>query len=228
MKSILRSILHVVFPEVCAGCKAILNGNERLLCSYCRYEMPKTNFLTQPNNEAYKKFYGIVPVNKVAALLYFEKDGITQHILHQLKYKNQPELGALLANMFADALQASNFFPTNCCLIPVPLHPKRLKQRGYNQIHAFAKTLAKNHNLEINKDILVRNLYNKTQTKKNLTERNLGEKPIFGLSDWVTQAQHFVLIDDVLTTGSTLIQCAKVLQQIPDAEVSILTLAYAH
>ena len=228
MKSIFHSVLDVLFPKICAGCQAVISNNEALLCSYCRFELPCTNFLNQPNNEAYKKFYGIVEVSKVASLLYFEKEGITQHILHQLKYKNQPQLGILLANMFENEIKGSQFFDSDCCLVPVPLHPKRFKERGYNQIQLFTDALAKNHDLVVDNFSLIRTVYKKTQTTKNLEQRTTHNKSVFALSGTTPLRNKIVLVDDVLTTGSTLIQCIKTLQQLPGLEIRVLTIAYAH
>jgi ComF family protein len=228
MKSLFYSVLDVLFPRVCSGCENILGDNENLLCSYCRFEIPKTLFLYQSDNEAFKKFYGIVPVEKAASLIYFEKNGITQQILHYLKYKNKPELGVLLANMFEDDINKTRFFSPNSCLIPVPLHSKRFKERGYNQIQLFTETLAKNHNLFLNRDLLIRTVYKKTQTTKNLTDRADFLNNMFALTSIPVNYTNFVIIDDVLTTGSTLIQCIKTLQKIPNAKISVLTIAYAH
>jgi len=227
MKSILRAVVNTLFPKKCSGCENLLADNEHLLCSYCRFELPKTHFLFQKENQAFKKFYGIIPVDKVAALIYFEKNGITQHILHHLKYKHQPELGVLLANMFEDDLNRAQFFDPDCCLIPVPLHPKRYKQRGYNQVQLFTETLAKNHGIAFDSELLIRTVYKKTQTKKNLEQRNTAQTSVFNLSTKLPTANHLVLIDDVLTTGATLIQCCKALQQIPNIKISILTVAFA-
>jgi ComF family protein len=228
MKSIFKSVIDVVFPPVCTGCYEVLADHEYLICSYCRFEMPKTNFLFHADNEALHKFYGIVPIQKVASLLYFEKEGITQHILHHLKYKSQPELGILLANMFEDDISKSNFFDSDACLIPIPLHPKRLKERGYNQVHLFTKTLANNHNISFDDDLLIRTVYKKTQTNKNLEQRNASFDSVFKLNKTISESQNLVLIDDVLTTGSTLIQSIKTLQQLPYVNISVLTIAYAH
>lgn len=228
MKSIFHSALDVIFPKFCVGCESILLDNENLLCSFCRYEMPRTNFLQYHKNAAYKKFYGIVTVHKAAALLYYEKTGITQRILHHLKYKNKPEIGILLANMFFDDLEYYNYFEPNSCLIPIPLHKKRLRERGYNQTLLFTEVLAKNHNLEIDTQSLTRTVYNKTQTKKNLEERQAYNMSMFNLESNNLENRHLVLVDDVLTTGSTLIQCIKVLNKIPNTKISVLTMAYAN
>lgn len=228
MKSIFESVLNVIFPKVCSGCENVLADQEKLLCSYCRFELPRTNFLHQLDNEAFKKFYGIVPLVKVGSLLYYEKEGVTQHILHHLKYKNQPELGKLVANMFEDDLNETKFFDTDCCLIPVPLHAKRFKERGYNQVQMFTETLAKNHELLFDSELLIRHVYRKTQTTKNLEQRNASTNLDFTLNKKTPKSNNLVVIDDVLTTGSTLIQCVKALQQLPNVKVSVLTIAYAH
>lgn len=228
MKQIFNSIVDVLFPKVCVGCETILSDNENLLCSYCRFELPRTNHLFEDENSAFKKFYGIVALQKVAALVYFEKKGIVQRSLHQLKYKNAQNLGVLFANMFEDDLNESGFFSHDSCIIPVPLHPKKYKERGYNQIQSFCETLATNHEIDLNTTSLIRKMYNKTQSKKNLMERNTTIENAFGVSAIIPPQKNLILVDDVLTTGSTLIQCVKALQQIPHKSISILTIAYSH
>lgn len=229
MKQLLESLFDVIFPTVCNGCETVLNDNEYTLCSYCRYELPKTNHLKIANNESFEKFYGLANIHKAASLLYYEKEGVVQKILHNLKYKNKQEIGKLMANMFEEDLNSNQFFEINTCIVPVPLHPKKLKERGDNQISSFCETLCKNHDLDYETNVLKRRVYNKTQTTKNLLDRNNAYKEnSFYIENNSIKAKHIVIVDDVLTTGSTLLQCIKALESIQNKNISILTIAFAH
>lgn len=227
MKQVIESILEIFFPTICNGCQTLLEDNENLLCSYCRYELPSTNFLYTQENESFKKFYGLAPITKAASLLFYQKEGIVQNIIHQLKYRNQQNLGILLANMFEEDINSSNFIPQDSCIIPVPLHPKKLKQRGYNQVQTFCETLSKNHNTPLDTTILKRRIYKNTQSKKNLLDRNFDQQQaVFYAEPEFINHKNIVIVDDILTTGSTLLQCITALQKYPNKNIYILTLAF--
>ena len=229
MKQVLESILELFFPTVCNGCEAVLEDNETLLCSYCRYELPATHFLYTHENESFKKFYGLAPITKAASLLFYQKNGIVQKILHQLKYRNQQNLGVLIAHMFEEDIRLSHFIPQDCCIIPVPLHPKKLKQRGYNQIQTFCETLSANHHTPLETTILKRGIYKNTQSKKNLLDRNFDQNSnVFFADAEELNYKNIVLVDDILTTGSTLLQCIKALEKYRDKNIYVLTIAFTH
>ncbi|MFT3794340.1 ComF family protein [Flavobacterium sp.] len=224
------SLIHLFFPPVCAGCDSLLLVSENAICSRCRHEVPQTGHHLIPQNEAFKKFYGKVDVVFAAAFLYYHKKGIVQELIHQLKYKGMEEIGAALGHWYGADLKTIGALQSVDAIIPVPLHPKKLRQRGYNQVSRFGLALSENLGKPLNQNILIRKVYSKTQTKKNLLGRSeLGTKEIF---DVVFSEQdhhlHFLLIDDVLTTGSTLESCSKALLKIPGARISIVCMALSH
>ena len=223
-----KSLLHLFFPPTCAGCKTILIANENVICTSCRHEMPLTQHHLNPENDAYKKFYGRIPVEHVSALVYFHKKGIVQELIHSLKYRGQEAIGTVLGEWYAEELKSSQLLQTVDAIIPVPLHPKKLRERGYNQVTEFGNALAKSLQIPVNTTILFRQVYSKTQSQKNRLGRTEGIDTIFDVSfDEKDHNKHFLLIDDVITTGATLEVCAKALLKIPGTKISIVCMAMA-
>ncbi|KIO52375.1 ComF family protein [Flavobacterium hibernum] len=222
-------IINLFFPKICSGCRAILITNETVLCTTCRHEMPLTQYHLDPKNQAVKKFYGKIDIEYASALLYFNKKGIVQELIHNLKYKGHEEIGTVLGNWYVEDLKGLKLENAFDIVIPVPLHPRKLKERGYNQVTIFGKTLANGLNLKYDDTILFRKKYSKTQSKKNLLGRSENIESIFDIhSTKENQNKHFLLIDDVLTTGATLEACSRALRKIPGAKISIVCMAIAN
>jgi ComF family protein len=224
----LNSLLNLFFPKVCLACNSFISTNENRICIVCRHELPLTNHHLNPKNEAFTKFYGRVPVEHVSALLYFHKKGMVQEMIHKLKYKGHEEIGAFLGEWYAWELQDYLDFKNITTVIPVPLHPKKLKERGYNQVTQFGLALSNHFDIPFSTSILYRKVYSKTQSKKNLLGRSEGIETVFDVvfSDKDSN-KHFLLVDDVLTTGATLEACSKALLKIPGAKISIVCMAMA-
>ena len=224
-----KSIINLFFPPVCAGCHSFLISNENVICTQCRHNIPLTNHHLNPENEAFKKFYGRIPVEYTSALLYFHKKGIVQELIHNLKYKGQEQIGTVLGEWYAEDLKNSQILQSVDEIIPVPLHKRKLRERGYNQVTNFGLSLSDGLNIRYNPDLLVRNIYSKTQSKKNLLNRSDGIDTIFDVAfTEKDHNKHFLLIDDVITTGSTLEACSHALLKIPGAKISIVCMAMAH
>lgn len=223
-----KSLLHLFFPPTCAGCKTILIANENVICTSCRHEMPLTQHHLNSENEAIKKFYGRIPVEHVSALVYFHKKGIVQELIHSLKYRGQEAIGTVFGEWYAEELKNIPVLRTVDIIIPVPLHPKKLRERGYNQVTEFGNALSKSLQIPVNTTILFRQVYSKTQSQKNRLSRTEGIDTIFDVSfDEKDHNKHFLLIDDVITTGATLEVCAKALLKIPGTKISIVCMAMA-
>ena len=191
--------------------------------------MPLTQYHLDPKNQAVKKFYGKIDIEYASALLYFNKKGIVQELIHNLKYKGHEEIGTVLGNWYVEDLKGLKLENAFDIVIPVPLHPRKLKERGYNQVTTFGKTLANGLNLKYDDTILFRKKYSKTQSKKNLLGRSENIDSIFDIhSTKENQNKHFLLIDDVLTTGATLEACSRALRKIPGAKISIVCMAIAN
>ena len=223
-----ESIINLFFPKVCSGCSSFLLTNENVICTVCRHDIPLTNHHLNPENDAFKKFYGRVPVLHTSALFYFHKKGIVQQLIHNLKYKGHEEIGTILGEWYAEDLKTIDLLQSVDEIIPVPLHRRKLKERGYNQVTAFGKALSSRLNTDYNDALLIRNVYSKTQSKKNLLGRTEGIETIFDISfTEKDHNKHFLLIDDIITTGSTLEACSRALLKIPGAKISIVCMAMA-
>lgn len=223
-----ESIINLFFPKVCSGCSSFLLSNENVICTVCRHDIPLTNHHLNPENDAFKKFYGRIPVVHASALFYFHKKGIVQELIHNLKYKGHEEIGTILGEWYSEELKNIESLQSVDEIIPVPLHLKKLKERGYNQVTAFGTALSSSLNIDYNDSLLIRNVYSKTQSKKNLLGRTEGIETIFDVSfTGKDHNKHFLLIDDVITTGATLEACSRALLKIPGAKISIVCMAMA-
>ena len=225
----IQSIVNLFFPPVCAGCHSLLVSNETIICTHCRHNLPLTNHHLNPENEVFNKFYGRIPVEYASAMLYFHKKGIVQEMIHNLKYKGQQDIGTLLGDWYADDLKKLSLFQSVDAIIPVPLHKRKARERGYNQVAYFGNSLSKELGIGYNTNLLIRKSYSKTQSKKSFLNRSEGIETIFDVvfSD-KDHNKHFLLIDDVITTGSTLEACSRALLKIPGAKISIVCMAMAH
>lgn len=223
----LKYLLKLIFPNLCVGCNELLLLNEEIICSSCRHDLPLTNHHLNLNNDTTKKFYGIVNLEFAASMLFFHKKGVVQKLIHHLKYKGREEIGEMLGKWYSNDLKDIELIKSVDYIIPVPLHTKRLKERGYNQVDSFCKALSDSNNIPFNDKLLIRTKYNKTQTKKSKNERQESVKNIFDVNYNENDCgKHFLLIDDVITSGATLELCAKALLKIPNSKISIITIAY--
>ncbi|WP_239704237.1 ComF family protein [Tenacibaculum finnmarkense] len=172
-------------------------------------------------------FYGKILVKNVRSFLYYQKKGVTQKVIQELKYKNQPEIGRFIGNWFGENLKESGVFKEVDYIIPVPLHQTKLKKRGYNQLTEFGKTLSVLLNASYKPGFLIKTTIAKTQTTKLRFERFHNIKTPFELTDVkVFEGKHVLLIDDVLTTGATLVACCEELLKTKNISISIATIAY--
>ena len=224
-----KSVIDLFFPPVCASCETLLVSNENVICTLCRHNLPLTNHHLNQENEAFKKFYGRIPLEYASAFLYFHKKGMVQELIHNLKYRGQEKIGTILGEWHVEDLKNSTIIQSVDEIIPVPLHKRKLKERGYNQLTTFGNALSRTLTIPYNPELLFRNVYSKTQSKKSFLNRSEGIETIFDVVfSEKDHNKHFLLIDDVLTTGSTLEACSHALLKIPGAKISIVCMAMAH
>ena len=191
--------------------------------------MPLTQYHLDTKNEAVKKFYGKIDIQHASAFLYFNKRGIVQELIHNLKYKGHEEIGFILGNWYVEDLKDLNLEIPFDVVIPVPLHKRKFKERGYNQVTTFGKALAAGLKITFDDAVLYRKKYSKTQSKKNLLGRSENIENIFDVHfSEENQNKHFLIVDDVLTTGATLEACSRALLKIPGAKISIVCMAMAN
>ncbi|MFI2741420.1 ComF family protein [Zhouia sp. PK063] len=221
-----NDIKSLLFPKICYACDSILTAYEIGLCTKCRHELPETNYHLYNNNPVEKMFYGRVPIEFAAAFLHFSKQNLTQKLIHHLKYKNTPQISSFLGEWYINRLESHDMLRSVDMVIPVPMHSKKFKKRGYNQVHGFAKAIASKTNITLRQDILFKENNNTSQTFKTRLARWSENNAEFAVNEKLDiQNKHFLLVDDVITTGATLENCAKQLLKYPNCKVSILVMA---
>ncbi|QXP71376.1 ComF family protein [Polaribacter sp. R2A056_3_33] len=224
---ILKDLFNLFYPKLCANCDNQLTKNENAICTFCRHDLPLTNFTNYSENKITKTFYGRITIEKAYSLLFYRKIGITKKLIHELKYKGNEEIGMFFGNWLGEMLIENNEFSAIDVIVPVPLHPKKRRERGYNQVSKFGESLSNHLNKTFVEDILLRTSSSKTQTFKARFERFNNNDTKFQLSNITAlKNKHILLIDDVITTGATLEACAKELQKTEGVKISILTMAY--
>ena len=228
LRSYLADFTSLLFPQLCAACGESLVAAEDVICTDCRYNLPFTNFHLQPDNIVARQFWGKIDVEAAYSLYYFAKGGKVQNLMHHFKYNGMQRIGNIVGNIAGGQLKQNDKFKTADYIIPVPLHKSRLKQRGYNQSKCFAEGLAEKLRAEVIDDNLVRIRATETQTHKSRFLRFENMQEVFKVTrpEELTD-KHVLLVDDIVTTGSTLEACSIELLKIPGLKLSIATIAYA-
>jgi ComF family protein len=226
--SLFRDFLGLVFPEVCAACGSPLVLNENMICTSCLLHLPRTHFSKERDNPVSQVFWGKLDVYSATALFFFKKGSGVQHLLHQLKYKGNREIGIYLGSLLGDELMVSELFSKVEAVVPVPLHPRKQRKRGYNQSEVIAEGICRSLMATMDTKTLIRVHYSDTQTKKSRYRRWENVKDIFSItSEMYLEGKHVLLVDDVLTTGSTMEACATALLTIPKLTLSVACIAFA-
>ena len=222
----LNAVVNLFFPKVCYTCNNELLDFENYVCTKCRHDLPITNFHFDNNNAVEKVFYGRVKVENATSLLRFEKKGIVQQLLHNLKYKGYEDIGVFLGEWLGNELKTIETFNDIDVVIPVPLHKNKLKKRGFNQVDKFAQEIAKALAVEYNDKALIKITSTKSQvTKKRLARWQITTE-LFAIEhpDQI-ENKHILLVDDIITTGATLEACINVLKTAKNVKISIATMA---
>ena len=226
--SLAADFVSLFFPRYCRACFGSLVKGEEIFCTRCIAEFPKTNYHLQPANPVEARLAGRLPVKHAWAFLKFRKGGIVQHLLHQLKYKNHPEVGVALGKIFGHELRLAGLASDFDIIIPVPLHELRKRKRGYNQSAKLAEGLSFAMDTPWDETVSIRKMKTNTQTKKTKMERWENVRNVFSLSESKSLAgKRILLVDDIITTGSTLEACGQHLISAGCQELSVACIAEA-
>ena len=224
----ISDFISLIFPKICAGCGNSLWKDENVICRFCEYHLPKTNFHSDPDNPVSRLFWGRADIECATAFFYFNKGNNVQRMVHQLKYKGRKDIGIWLGAQYGMLLREAASFNTIEAIIPVPLHKKKYMQRGFNQSEQFAIGLAGSMNIPVDTRLLIRIKDTETQTRKSRFSRYQNVREIFTTRNpdsW--RGMHLMLVDDVITTGATLESCVLALSEIPGVRISIACIATA-
>ncbi|MGB5667974.1 MAG: ComF family protein [Maribacter sp.] len=226
LSNILNDINSILLPRVCFGCNARLNRGEYHLCTVCRNQLPLTEYNFNVENAVDRIFYGRINIKKANSFLFFIENGIVKNLIHYLKYKNQEQIGAFLGDWHGQIIADNHFLEQIDAVIPVPLHRKKFKKRGYNQVSLFGKRLAYHLNAEFIEDALQKTANTKTQTKKGRIGRWQNNKALYTLTDPLRlENKKVLLVDDVITTGATMEICANTLNEVHGVTIYITSMA---
>lgn len=225
----LHTIIDLIFPEFCPGCGLNRSVCDPLLCLSCIHSLPFTDHFRMTHRISDALSDTSLRLECMGSLLYFRKGGITQSILHEIKYNGHRQLAFFMGEIMGNALKESSFLNKRAILIPVPLHPKKQKIRGYNQSEVLAGGISHATGHAVRTDILIRSEYQESQTGKGRLARFENLRTSFNTNQSaLIQDAHFALVDDVFTTGATSEACISVIQKAcPNARFSIVTLAFA-
>ncbi len=222
----MEDFVSLFYPRYCRGCFRSLAKGEELLCTECLLEMPKSYYHLQEDNPFYLKFRGRLPVRRVMTLYKFVKESRVQHILHALKYRQQPELGEMLGRLYGKDLAEADFRDAFDLIVPVPLHISRRRIRGYNQSEEFGKGLSAMLEVPCDDTYMMRSARTETQTHKSKLNRWRNVEKIFRvINPKPISEKRVLLVDDVVTTGATLEACGRALLHAGCKELSIACIA---
>lgn len=228
VKILMTDFLSLFFPPLCINCEEPLLKKEGFFCLDCFLKLPKTNYHLIEENLAVERFSGKIPLVRATSYFYYNKEGMAQKAIAEIKYKGNQKLGRWLGSLLAKELSATDFFNGIDYIIPVPLHKSKQRKRGFNQAEEIALGISSITNIPLCTENIYRKKDNISQTQKNVYDRWKNTKDIFEIKDIeLFKEKHILIVDDVLTTGSTLESVGHCVLKSPDSKVSILTLAIA-
>lgn len=227
LRQIRDSVLHILFPHVCAGCGSDYLDSTSQICVRCLHNLPRTYFEKTENNPVERRFWGRLPLENASAQYFFNRGSLIQQLMHELKYTGNQELGRQLGRMTGTQLKNSGRFAVDA-LVPLPLHKTKLRKRGYNQALVICEGMADTMQIPVWNDLVIRTTHTESQTKKGRIERWKNMEGRFLVADPGRLAgKHILLVDDVITTGATLEACGLELLRGTASRLSVATLCFA-
>ena len=228
LQALKHGLTHLFFPHLCEGCNRPLVATEKVLCLGCSLEIPETNYHHIADNETALRFAGRIPFARATSLAYFTNEGLLQHLLHGLKYRNKKEIGYYLGRRLAKNLQSEGWAASMDLIIPVPLHQTKKAKRGYNQSLLIAQGMSEILNMPTREGLLLRVRDTESQTHKTRIERVNNMTEAFKIKENAgLEGRHILLVDDVLTTGATIEACALALMEAENVKISVATIGIA-
>ncbi len=228
MNNWLNDLVNLFYPNLCMLCEKPLVRNEQHICLNCLCDLPKTNYHVNKGNPSAALFSGYMQVNEVTAFLFFEKDGTTQKLIHSLKYRGNKAFAEYLGRTAALELKNDGLYASADTIIPIPLHSKKEKQRGYNQSELIAKGISSIYGCKVENNLLKRITDTKSQTRKSVYDRHVNVEEVFKITETEHLfGKHVLLVDDVITTGATVSSCIDALLSVPEIRISIFSLSIA-
>ena len=226
LTELVEGFFGLFYPKLCLGCGENLQIGNDLICATCQIYMPQTHLHELRENEFTQKFAGRLPIETGAALFYYSKNLFTRQLVHHLKYYDKPEVGVQIGRIYGEILKKSPNFRGIELVVPVPLHPKKEWQRGYNQAAKFGAGLAESLGVEQAEHAIRRIEHRESQTRKRRHDRHDNARQLYEVADAKKLAgRHVLLVDDVLTTGATLENCGKYIAELPGTRISMATIA---
>lgn len=227
--NLLTDFWGLLFPEVCKICGNTLFTNEEFVCTKCFLHLPETHFNSAIDNPVTRIFWGRVPLKTGTARYFYRKDGAAQKLIHLLKYQGHKDIGLFLGNQLGASISDSSEFNSVDVIIPIPLHHKKFRRRGFNQSELIAEGIREITNIEIDTKAVFRAASSETQTKRSAYKRWENVSGIFKLADDNNlRNKHVLVVDDVITTGSTMEACLNALMPIEGISLSVAAIAYSH
>jgi ComF family protein len=223
----LNDFAHLFFPHVCETCGSDVLENNSLLCPACFLKLPETGFIKEADNPVEKIFYGRIKVEAAASAFYFTKHSLLQHLIVELKYRNNKDIGFYLGKLLGYQLMQTDRFNNVDAIIPLPLNPRKERKRGYNQASVIAEGISSVWYKPILKNAVHRTVYTETQTHKDRVSRWQTMEGVFAAVDKASlEGKHILLVDDIVTTGATMEACGEKILQTQETKLSIATVAY--
>lgn len=221
-------VISLLFPRLCYACGNHLLRNEKLICTECLVQIPRTKYHLEESNQVEQLFWGRCRIEKAAAFSFYNRDSRIRKLIHNLKYKGIKEIGYDLGRIYGASLAGSDFLKDVDIIVPVPLHPSKKRVRGFNQSDIIAEGISESTGLPVDYNSLKRVTVTETQTRRSRYERWVNVDGIFSITDYSNiLGKHVLLVDDVITTGSTIESCANELLKAEGVKVSVVALAVA-
>lgn len=223
----LKDFLSLIYPEICPICGKSLFKGENIICMRCYSHLPRSRFSDDKENPAARVFWGRVPLSFVFTGFLYNKGNAIQQLIHAFKYRGLKNIGSFLGGELGNEINSITQLSDLEFILPVPLHPKKQKKRGFNQSEIIARGIAEKIPAGVNTSILKRQSFSSTQTRKSKYERWKNVENIFSVENGnEIEGKHILLVDDVITTGATIEACAQALFGLDGIKISVAAVGY--